>query len=141
MAKTRKEANLPKRTGMFAHADEMRPRIGRPSFKPREEDRRFVTRMSAVGMSHEEIATVIGINRDTLTKHFREEIDGGRLEANAAVAGAMFRHATSRVTTGAAVRAAEIWLRTRAGWVDALPKRDPDDEKKGQTFVLRVERD
>jgi DNA-binding XRE family transcriptional regulator len=125
---------------MFAHVDEMRPRIGRPSFKPRDEDRRFVKQMSALGLTHEEIATVIGINRDTLAKHFREEIDNGRLESNAVVAAAMFRHATSRVTTGAAVRAGEIWLRMRAGWVEAKPPLT-DDEKKGQTFVLQVTRD
>ena len=143
MAKTRKRpsaASASPRDGMFAHANEMRPKIGRPSFRPSETDRRFVSRMSAVGMSQDEISAIIGIDRNTLVKHFRDDIDGGRLQANAVVSGALFRHATGP-TTGAAVRAAEIWLRARAGWVYA----ETDEEKKrkgeGQTFVLKVERD
>lgn len=134
----RKAAPLPapRRSGMFADADDMKPRIGRPRFVPTEKDRGYVRKMASVGLTHEEIASTIGVERTTLVKYFRQEIDDGRIEANALVAAALFRKATDRAVTGASVRAAEIWLRVRAGWVDAQHPKDKDDETGDNQLVV-----
>jgi len=126
----------PRRSGMFTDADDMRPRIGRPRFAPTEKDRAYVRKMASVGLTHEEIAGTIGVERTTLVKYFRQEIDDGRIEANALVAAALFKKATDRAVTGASVRAAEIWLRARAGWVDAVHPKAKDDETGDNEVVV-----
>jgi FixJ family two-component response regulator len=44
--------------------------MARPEFKPTAEQRRQVMTCHAVGMSNRDIATAIGIDEKTLTKHF-----------------------------------------------------------------------
>ena len=49
-------------------------------FCPSDEQRRTVEAMVSYGIPQLDIARVVGIDDDTLRKHFREEIDtGGRL--------------------------------------------------------------
>lgn len=129
------DATLPTQS-IFAHADDMRRRTGRPSFKPRDGDRRYVQTMAALGLSYEDIARTVGIDRGTLAKHFDEELHLGRIQAHATVAAALFRKATSTTISGATVRAAEIWLRAKAGWVDAQPPRLPSEDEHDQTITI-----
>ena len=85
----------------------------RPKLNPTEEDRRKVKMHSAVGTPHEEIAKMIGIrSAKTLRKHFRDELDLGKIEANAKVAATLFQMATSRLHP----RSTEFWLIHQAGW-------------------------
>ena len=49
-----------------------------------------VYNLSIVGTRHEDIATLINVSHDTLTKYYKKELDRGRIEANAAVAGTMY---------------------------------------------------
>ncbi|EFG6100970.1 hypothetical protein BMP26_005299, partial [Escherichia coli] len=53
-----------------------RPR-GRPPFKPTLAQRRVVEQMVSVGDSKEMVARAIGIDVDTLDKHFPEELLNG----------------------------------------------------------------
>lgn len=91
-------------------------RVGAPSFKPTDEQRRLVQQMTAVGIKQVDIARVLtegGICHKTLTKHFREEIDTGKTKAVAAVAGALFNTALAGNT------AAQIFfLKTQARWTE-----------------------
>lgn len=123
------------RSGMFAQASDMAPRIGRPRFEPTEKDRAFVRQMSALGVSQDDIALTVRIDRNTLAKHFRAEIDDGRIEANSAVAASLFTKATAKVISGATVRAAEVWLKVRAGWVEAHRPKDLTDETSDKEIV------
>jgi DNA-binding XRE family transcriptional regulator len=125
-----------RRSAMFHDADDMAPRIGRPRFAPTEKDRAYVRKMASVGLTHEEIAGTIGVDRTTLVKYFRQDIDDGRIEANALVAASLFRKATDKSVTGASVRAAEIWLRVRASWVDAVHPKERDDETGDNQVVV-----
>ena len=125
-----------RREGMLAPADEIKAKIGRPAFKPTDKDRAFVKRMAALGASLDDIASVVGCERHTLTKHFRQDIDDGRIEATAAVSAALFQKATSKVVSGAAVRAAEIWLRRYPEWLEAERPRDPGDEAGENEIVV-----
>ena len=54
--------------------------MARPSFKPTAAQRRKVSIAAGGGMSHESIALVLGISRNTLEKHFEAELCGGAYE-------------------------------------------------------------
>lgn len=129
-------AAAPRRTGMLADADDIQARIGRPRFAVTDKDRAFVKRMSALGASQDDIARTIGCDRATLAKHFRQEIDDGRVESTAAVAASLFAKATAKVISGASVRAAEIWLRRYPEWLEAERPRDRDDEAGDKEIVV-----
>ena len=58
--------------------------MGRPRFKVTTENRKTVRALAGYGMTHEQIAQIIGIrSTKTLRKHFRLELDMGSAEANA----------------------------------------------------------
>jgi len=77
---------------------------GRPAFKPTDEQREQVITMSSNGLPHIQIAPLIGCSSPkTLRKHFRDELDIGKIQANAKVAGALYK-------------AQSFWLKTVGGW-------------------------
>ena len=84
---------------------------GRPPHKPTEFTQEQVKRLSALGCPHEDIATRLKISADTLVKYYQEELDEGRIDANAAIAGTLFSQA-KKGNTAAAI----FWLKTRARW-------------------------
>ncbi|GLS87696.1 hypothetical protein GCM10010873_26700 [Cypionkella aquatica] len=58
----------------------LRERRGRPSYAKSEENQRFVEVRAAAGWSHEAIAADMGIDPDTLRKHFSGELKNGALK-------------------------------------------------------------
>lgn len=90
---------------------------GRPAHIPTEQNRKLVERMAAVGITHNDISRILGINKETLEKHYREEIDNAMIKANASVAGALYQSAMKGNVT-----AQIFWCKTRLGWkeVDRL---------------------
>jgi hypothetical protein len=84
---------------------------GRPQHEVTDALRDKVKTLAAVGTRHEDIALVIGISADTLVKHYRQELDEGRIHANAAVAQTLYNQAKSGNTT-----AMIFWLKSRARW-------------------------
>jgi predicted ArsR family transcriptional regulator len=78
---------------------------------PTEETKKVVKMLSAVGTRYEDIAAKLEITDDTLRKHYRKELDEGRIEANASVAQTLYQQAKNGNTT-----AAIFWLKTRAQW-------------------------
>jgi hypothetical protein len=85
---------------------------GRPAHEPTEKDRSTVKAMSAYGIPQEQIARVIGIHRETLAIHYRDELDLGVIEANAKIAETLFRQATKEGNTTALI----WWSKARMGW-------------------------
>jgi hypothetical protein len=79
--------------------------------KPTQENRELVRRYSALGVTYEDIALKLKINDDTLKKYYQEELDDGRIDANAVIAGTLFNQA-KKGNTAAAI----FWLKTRARW-------------------------
>lgn len=79
--------------------------------KPTKENRELVRRYSALGVTYEDIALKLKINDDTLKKYYQEELDDGRIDANAVIAGTLFNQA-KKGNTAAAI----FWLKTRARW-------------------------
>lgn len=84
---------------------------GRPPHLPDATTRNKVFMLSTVGTRHEDIATVLGISADTLTKYYQDELAKGRIEANASVAETLFKQAKEGNTT-----AMIFWLKSRAKW-------------------------
>jgi transposase len=84
---------------------------GRPPHQPTEHSRVQVKTLAAVGIRHEDIASKLGISADTLTKYYRQELDDGRIDANAQVGKSLYEQAKNGNIT-----AMIFWLKTRAGW-------------------------
>lgn len=70
--------------------------------------------MAGYGVPGDDIALSIGITKPTLNKHYRRELDTGRIKANAAVAQSLYKKATGDGSQ--AVTAAIFWAKTRMGW-------------------------
>ena len=84
---------------------------GRPPFKPTDEQREQVIALSSNGLPHIQISRIIGCAPKTLRKHFREELNIGKIQANAKVAGALYQSALN-----GNVKAQTFWLKTVSGW-------------------------
>lgn len=95
-------------------------------FVPTEEQKRYVKMMTAMGIPQKNISRMMQISVETLAKAFRHEIAVATDEANAKVAGVLFREATEERNVTAMI----FWLKTRARWVEPKQKLelsgDPD---------------
>lgn len=89
-------------------------KAGRPPHLPNADTRNRVYMLSTVGTRHEDIASVLSISHDTLVKYYKEELDKGRIEANASVAETLFKQAKEGNTT-----AMIFWLKSRARWKES----------------------
>jgi len=78
---------------------------------PDEDSRKLVRNLSAMGTRYVDIAHKLDITDDTLRKHYKAELEDGRIDANAQIAGTLFQQA-KKGNVGAAI----FWLKTRAGW-------------------------
>lgn len=86
-------------------------------FVATDEQRAIVKNMVCVGVTQDIIAKSLGISQSTLVRHFREELDHGLAEANAAVVNALFERATKGGPSD--VTAMIFWLKSRAGFREA----------------------
>lgn len=94
-------------------------------FVPDDDMRRMVESMAGYGIPQPEIARVVvpgGIDEKTLRKHFAEELEVGRIKANANVAGALYKSAMGypdqhgKPTRDPNVIAQIFWMKVRARW-------------------------
>jgi DNA-binding NarL/FixJ family response regulator len=60
-------------------------KAGRPALKPSQRQRKLAEMCVAAGMSHVEIAAVLGISKPTLELHFADELRNGRVRRFAEV--------------------------------------------------------
>tara|TARA_R110000787_G_scaffold30289_1_gene81388 strand:- start:37 stop:480 length:444 start_codon:yes stop_codon:yes gene_type:complete len=88
-----------------------RKKVGRPAYLVTSDTRAEVYNLSIVGTRYEDIALVMGMSNDTLKKHYKNELEKGRIEANAAVAGTLYEKAKQGDTSSMI-----FWLKTRAQW-------------------------
>ena len=89
----------------------MRKKVGRPPCVVTADTQKKVYKLSIVGTRYEDIALVMGMSNDTLKKHYKNELEKGRIEANAAVAGTLYEKAKQGDTSSMI-----FWLKTRAQW-------------------------
>lgn len=98
---------------------------GRPWHEPTDKSRAQVKALAAVGTRYEDIALVLDISADTLTRHYKRELQLGRVEANARMAQTLYQRGVDGNMT-----AAIFWLKTRAGWreADLMPDAGPEPD-------------
>lgn len=95
--------------------------MANPPHAPSTQTRAEVSALKSFGVPLDEIAVYIGIDRKTLSKHYRAEIDTAQIKADAAVAKFLYGTASGRALKDGAthadcVRAAMFWAKTRMGW-------------------------
>ena len=91
-----------------------KPGRGRPRYKPSDENGKQVEMLAGIGVPEEMIARMMGIDKKTLLKYYRHEIDNGAAKATAKVAKRLFDIAMS--DSKEALTACIFWLKCRARW-------------------------
>lgn len=110
-----------------------KPKMGAPEHEPNDELRHMVICLAGImGSSQLKIAEYMGISRDTLVKHYKEQLEHGKMIAELEVASALFRNAVVKNDTIAQI----FYLKARAGWKDQeLP--EPELDEHGRPVGLR----
>jgi len=88
-----------------------RKKRGRPSHLVTATTENQVYELSKVGTRYEDIAFMLGISADTLSKYYKPQLEKGRIEANAVIAGTLYEKARQGDTASMM-----FWLKTRAQW-------------------------
>jgi len=83
----------------------------RKPHEPTAEQRQLVQLHATVGTTQDQIASIIGIDKKTLRKHYRDELDLALAKANATIGGALFNKAKTGDVT-----AMIFWMKTQARW-------------------------
>jgi predicted transcriptional regulator len=78
---------------------------------PTPETKKLVESSSGIGLPHESIAVLVGIDDKTLRKYYRAELDMGKAKANGQIAKTLFQKATSGDTTSLI-----WWTKTQMRW-------------------------
>jgi hypothetical protein len=104
--------------------------IPQKAHKPTDESRRMVESTSGLGLPHEQIAILVGIDDKTLRKYYRTELDLGKAKANGQIAKTLFSKATSGDTT-----ALIWWTKTQMRWAETVKQEISGAD--GQDLVIK----
>ena len=80
-------------------------------WQPSEDDRKRIRLYAGLGLTQEQIAAIFGKSVETIVKHCRDELDAGKAETIAKVAGTLVNKALKGDTASAI-----FYLKTQAGW-------------------------
>ena len=100
---------------------------GKPAHVPTKESRNQVEAMVSFGIPQQEIADVLEIDKKTLYKYYRRELDTAAAKANAKVASMLYNKCMKGDTTSII-----FWLKTKAKWRE----KDDDDKDKDKAEVI-----
>ena len=89
------------------------PIIPQKAHKPTNESRKTVESTSGLGLPHEQIALLVGIDDKTLRKYYREELDLGKDKANGQIAKTLYSKAVGGDTTSLI-----WWTKTQMKWAE-----------------------
>jgi hypothetical protein len=78
---------------------------------PTDDTRKQVSRLNSFGFTHDQIATVLGIDAKTLRKHYAVELARSKMAAHEKIVGALFAKAM-RGDTAALI----WWTKAQLGW-------------------------
>lgn len=107
------------------------PPLGAPPHVPTVETRAEVSALVAFGIPQINIAQRLRISDETLRKYYSYELENGLQDANAKVAGVLFKKAVDQEETAAVV----FWLKTRARWSE---KNANDDSKQALSIIEQI---
>lgn len=120
---------------------EKKYRGGRKPYEPTDADKKLVRTLSGCGIPGDDICKLLTnpttgkpIDKKTLYKYYRAELESGHIQANAKVAQNLFNIATG--ASNQAVTAAIFWLKTRARWSDKTPENNDDDSVEMPTEII-----
>ena len=82
---------------------------------PTDESRKMVESTSGLGLPHEQIAILVGIDDKTLRKYYRNELDIGKAKANGQIAKTLFSKAVSGDTTSLI-----WWTKAQMRWSETV---------------------
>jgi DNA-binding transcriptional MerR regulator len=106
--------------------------MSRPSFQPKQEQRKLVKSLSALGLPQEQICALVGMRSPkTLRKHFREALNEGAAEAEAAV----MRTAYAMATSGKCLSMTLFWSKCQR-----LRSEDQERQEEAQERAAALER-
>lgn len=100
--------------------------FGNKPYEPSEQSRKQVETMAGLGVSNQDIATILDIDETTLYKYYKRELDTSAIAANARVAQAAYHKAMSGDP-----QMLKYWLNCRARWSEK-----EDDKGGGQTISI-----
>lgn len=117
---------------------------GRPPHQPTPQTRNLVALGCFANLTHDQIAKLVGISRNTLEIHYREELDTGAAKMLAKVANNIYQLALQNTDRKVAMTASIFILKTRGGWAEgkSVPEMplsdDEEQEKKQEPVVIRL---
>lgn len=82
------------------------------AYEPTDIARAEVKALVSFGNTQDQIATYLDIDKKTLEKYYRRELDTAMIQANAQVAKRLFHKAVTQDDLSAQI----FWLKTRARW-------------------------
>lgn len=119
---------------------------GRPKdsgFHPSPEQRGAVEAMVGFGIPYDEICKLVSnpdtgqsICKNTLLKHFRNELDRGRTSVKTKVINALYQNAVQNMNVTAQI----FFLKTQCGWKEPEDEELPPPTENDQTTVLQAAR-
>ena len=83
--------------------------------QPTDEQRRLVESTSGLGLPHEQIAILVGLDDKTLRKHYRHELDAGKAKANSQIAKTLYSKALAGDTTSLI-----WWTKSQMRWSETV---------------------
>jgi len=104
---------------------------GPQPWKPTDEERKRIRMYAGLGITQEQIATLIGKCVDTLAERCREDLDAGAAEAKAKVGGAIVKAALNGNMT-----AAIFYAKTQMGWKETV--RNEHTGKDGDDIAVNL---
>lgn len=103
-------------------------------FIPTDEQRALVKGFAAVGLPQAQIATYLDIDKVTLLKYFRSELDKGMIEANSQIGKVLYQKALS-----GNIAAAIFWAKVRMGWSERIiHANDPENPMPAATATVNM---
>ena len=98
--------------------------------KPTDKTRKLVESSSGLGLPHESIACLVGIDDKTLRKHYRNELDMGKAKAHGQIAKTLYSKAVGGDTTSLI-----WWTKTQMRWAETVKQEITGAD--GQDLVIK----
>ena len=101
---------------------------GSPPHIPTSYTRKKVVNLSCAGFNQGLIAKYLGVNVNTLRKHYRRELDDALMDKTVVLANMLYKDALNGCQ-----RSREFWLKCRGGWSYA---KATEEDKSSKTESL-----